>query len=111
MAVLEQEITDRYAIYNGDCLEVMPTLPDGSIHLSIYSPPFAGLYHYSSSDRDLSNCRDRSPMAAKARRATTPTRHTRIMPFMPMEGDVGCETGFFKVKSPIPAEWQEGKRS
>jgi DNA modification methylase len=36
----------------------MPTFPDGSIHLSVYSPPFAGLYHYSSSERDLSNCRD-----------------------------------------------------
>lgn len=58
MAVLDQAITDRYAIYNGDCMEVMPTLPDGSVHLSVYSPPFAGLYNYSSSDRDLSNCRD-----------------------------------------------------
>jgi hypothetical protein len=37
---------------------VLPTLPDASVHLSLYSPPFAGLYHYSSSDRDLSNCRD-----------------------------------------------------
>jgi DNA modification methylase len=55
--VIEQEITDQYAIYNGDCMEVMPTLPDGSVHLSVYSPPFAGLYHYSSSERDLSNCR------------------------------------------------------
>jgi len=58
VAVLDQAITDRYAIYNGDCMEVMPTLPDGSVHLSVYSPPFAGLYNYSSSDRDLSNCRD-----------------------------------------------------
>ena len=58
MAVSDQLITEHYALYNGDCLEVMPTLPDGSIHLSIYSPPFAGLYHYSSSERDLSNCRD-----------------------------------------------------
>lgn len=58
MAIAEQEITDNYALYQGDCLEVMPTLPDGSIHLSLYSPPFAGLYHYSSSERDLSNCRD-----------------------------------------------------
>jgi hypothetical protein len=56
--VLAQTITDDYALYNGDCLEVMPALPDGSIHLSVYSPPFAGLYQYSSSDRDLSNCRD-----------------------------------------------------
>lgn len=55
--VLNQQITDKYAIYNGDCLEVMPELPDGSIHHSVYSPPFAGLYHYSSSERDLSNAR------------------------------------------------------
>lgn len=57
MAVKDQVITDRYAIYNGDCLDVMSGLPDGSVHLSIYSPPFAGLYVYSSSERDLSNAR------------------------------------------------------
>lgn len=51
-------ITDKYAIYNDDCLEVMGQYPDQSIHLSIYSPPFAGLYHYSSSPRDLSNSRN-----------------------------------------------------
>jgi DNA modification methylase len=55
---MEQEITDRYAIYLGDCIDVMQKLKTESIHLSIYSPPFCGLYHYSSSDRDLSNCRD-----------------------------------------------------
>lgn len=55
--VIDQEITKQYAAYNGDCLEVMPSLPDGSIHLSLYSPPFAGLYHYTSSERDLSNSR------------------------------------------------------
>ena len=57
MAVADQLITDEYALYLGDCLEVMPTLPDGSVHLSVYSPPFAGLYQYSSSVRDLSNSR------------------------------------------------------
>lgn len=56
MAIQKQLITDQYAIYNGDCKEVMSDMPDSSIHLSIYSPPFAGLYHYSSSERDLSNC-------------------------------------------------------
>lgn len=56
--VTDQLITDRWALYNGDCMEVLPTFPDGSIHLSVYSPPFAGLYQYSSSERDLSNCRD-----------------------------------------------------
>lgn len=57
MAVAAQVITDRYAIYNSDCVEVLQTLPKESVHLSVYSPPFAGLYHYSSSERDMSNCR------------------------------------------------------
>lgn len=56
--VLDQTITDTYAVYNGDCIEVMESLPKHSVHLSVYSPPFGGLYHYSSDERDLSNCRD-----------------------------------------------------
>jgi DNA modification methylase len=52
----DQIITDQYAIYNSDCMEVLPTLPADSVDLSIYSPPFAGLYNYSSSERDFSNC-------------------------------------------------------
>lgn len=58
MADAKQVVTEDYAIYQGDCCEITPTLPDGSIHLSVYSPPFGGLYNYSSSERDLSNCRD-----------------------------------------------------
>lgn len=58
MAVIKQKLTDDYAIYNGDCIDVMKSFPKESIHLSIYSPPFGGLYHYSSSERDLSNCLD-----------------------------------------------------
>ncbi len=58
MAVNDQLITDRFALYHGDCVEVMQSLPAASIALSIYSPPFGGLYHYSSDDRDLSNCAD-----------------------------------------------------
>ena len=54
--VIDQERTEDYAIYNADVMEVLPSLPKEKVHLSIYSPPFAGLYHYSSSDRDLSNC-------------------------------------------------------
>lgn len=56
--VEKQLITDDYAIYLGDCIETMKTLPDESIHLSVYSPPFGGLYHYSSNVRDLSNADD-----------------------------------------------------
>ena len=58
MAVLGQLIGDNFAIYNGDCIEVMQKLPPASVHLSVYSPPFGGLYHYSSNERDLSNCDD-----------------------------------------------------
>lgn len=55
MGILDQHLTERYALYNGDCMEVMRALPDASVHLSLYSPPFAGLYQYSSDERDLSN--------------------------------------------------------
>jgi hypothetical protein len=54
--VKDQLITDRYAIYNSDCMLVLPTLETESIDLSVYSPPFAGLYNYSSSENDFSNC-------------------------------------------------------
>lgn len=54
--VKDQIITDRYAIYNGDCMDVIRQLEDESIDLSVYSPPFAGLYNYSSDPRDMSNC-------------------------------------------------------
>lgn len=57
MAVIDQDVTDRFAAYHGDCIETMERLPSESIHVSAYSPPFCGLYHYSSSERDLSNCR------------------------------------------------------
>lgn len=50
-------INDSYAIWNDDCIEIMKQLPDESVHLSVYSPPFGGLFCYSSSERDLSNCR------------------------------------------------------
>lgn len=54
--VKEQVITEKYALYNSDCMLVLPILEDESIDLSVYSPPFAGLYNYSSSDNDFSNC-------------------------------------------------------
>lgn len=54
--VKDQVHTENYSIYNSDCMYVMPTLPDESIDLSVYSPPFAGLYNYSSSPNDFSNC-------------------------------------------------------
>jgi DNA modification methylase len=59
MKTKDQLITENYAIYNSDCMEVMPTLPDNSVDLSVYSPPFAGLYNYSSSERDFSNCENK----------------------------------------------------
>ena len=58
--VLKQTVTDRYALYCADAMDVMSAMPERSVHASIYSPPFAGLYVYSSDDRDVSNARDYS---------------------------------------------------
>lgn len=59
MKVKNQIVTDRYAIYNDDCMNVVRELDDNSIDLSVYSPPFGGLYSYSSDPRDMSNCNDK----------------------------------------------------
>lgn len=56
MAVIEQAITDRYAVYHADCLSVLPEIQDETVGLSVYSPPFPELYQYSNDPRDLSNC-------------------------------------------------------
>jgi DNA modification methylase len=57
--VADSKVTENYAIYNGDCCKVMPSLPPESIGMSVYSPPFGGmLYQYSSDAADLSNTKD-----------------------------------------------------
>lgn len=89
--VLDQQITDRWAIYNADCMDVLAAIPDNSIHATIYSPPFSGLYQYSSDDRDLSNARDYTDffthygyVIAEKFRVTIPGRlsgvHTALVP-------------------------------
>ena len=85
MAVNAQVLTDHYALYQGDCVEVMTGLPTASIPFSLYSPPFGGLYHYSSSERDLSNCRDYDEFFAhyhyvveQLARVTMPGRMTAV---------------------------------
>ncbi len=104
MAIIDQLHTDNYAIYNGDALEVLPTLPDASIDLSVYSPPFATdsggcLYHYSSSDRDLSNCRDYNEFfqhyeffVRELFRLTKPGRMTAVHCMDVPSGNSGCDS-------------------
>lgn len=57
-SVIDQVVTDKYAIYNADTVEVCAGLPDNSVDHIIYSPPFASLYTYSNSDRDMGNVAD-----------------------------------------------------
>lgn len=57
MKIIDQKITERYSLYNGDSCEVIKGIPDNSIHYTIFSPPFASLYTYSNSDRDMGNSR------------------------------------------------------
>lgn len=79
--IKDQVNTPAYSIYNGDNMDVLPALPDNSIDLSIYSPPFCGLYQYSSDERDMSNCESREQfltqyefMVAEMARLTKPGR-------------------------------------
>lgn len=85
MAVTDQLITDRFAIYCGDCMSVLPKLPDAKVHLSVYSPPFAGLYNYSSTPEDFSNCQSYDDFMAQyaflvveLARVTMPGRITAV---------------------------------
>ena len=81
----DQVITQDYAIYASDCMEVIKALPDSSVDLSIYSPPFAGLYNYSSDHRDFSNCESKEQfleqyeyLIAEMGRVTRPGRVTAV---------------------------------
>lgn len=60
MNVLAQTITDKWAIYNADCIELAKVIPDNSIDFTIYSPPFEQLFTYSNSDRDFGNSKSSS---------------------------------------------------
>ncbi len=57
MNCIEQVASDKWAAYRGDCVEVLQGLPKHSIGYSIFSPPFASLYTYSNSPRDMGNCK------------------------------------------------------
>lgn len=57
MKVIDQRIGQDWALYHGDSAEVLRGLPDASVGLSMHSPPFAQLYTYSASPRDMGNCR------------------------------------------------------
>jgi hypothetical protein len=133
VAIKDQIITDKYALYNGDSMEVLPTLPDGSIHLSVYSPPFGqesggGLYHYSSSERDLSNARTYAEFfkhyeffVREIHRVTMPGRMSVVHCMDVPSGNTGCDyyTDFpgdiirlhercgFKMASPRITIWKE----
>ena len=83
--IKDQLITEDFAIYNSDCMYVLPTIPDESIDLSVYSPPFAGLYNYSSSENDFSNCESKEQfleqydyLIAEIARVTKPGRITAV---------------------------------
>jgi DNA modification methylase len=85
MKAKDQTVTSNYAIYNGDCMDVMPQIPSESIDLSVYSPPFAGLYNYSSSERDFSNCESKEQfleqyeyLVEQIARVTKPGRITAV---------------------------------
>lgn len=93
MNVIEQVIDKRYAIYNGDSCEIVKDIPDNSIHYTVFSPPFASLYTYSNSDRDMGNSKNDNEfyehfkfLASELYRITMPGRllsfHCMDLPLM-----------------------------
>lgn len=85
-------------MYLGDAMEVLPTLTAASIDLSIYSPPFCGLYQYSSSPRDLSNCLDKDEffehykfVVQEIHRVTKPGRMTAVHTMDIPTGNTGLD--------------------
>lgn len=58
MNVLHQTATEQFTLYHADCVDVVQTLPADSVHYTVFSPPFASLYTYSASDRDMGNVKD-----------------------------------------------------
>lgn len=77
----EQIHKENYSIYCADCMDVISKMPENSIDFSVYSPPFAGLYIYSSSERDFSNCENKEQfleqyefLVAELARVTKPGR-------------------------------------
>lgn len=65
--VIDQRSGRDWTLYHGDCVEVLRGLPDESIHYSVFSPPFASLYTYSASPRDMGNSRDIEDFIAQFR--------------------------------------------
>jgi DNA modification methylase len=95
---LTQQVTDRWAIYNGDSMDMLAGIPDESIHGVIYSPPFGGLYHYSSDDRDLSNAPDYATFWEQYRffidelyRVTMPGRTNAVHASLVPSGNTGAD--------------------
>ena len=85
MKIKNQIDNENYTIFNADCMEVMPEIPNNSVDLSIYSPPFAELYQYSSDARDFSNCESKEQflgqyefLIKEVSRVTKPGRITAV---------------------------------
>jgi hypothetical protein len=58
LKTVDQHITKNFALYNADCMDVVRAMEEASVHYTIFSPPFASLYTYSASARDMGNCKD-----------------------------------------------------
>lgn len=131
--IKDQVITEKYALYNGDAMAVLPSIKTSSIGMSVYSPPFGqdsggGLYHYSSSERDLSNARTYKEFmehyeffVREIHRVTMPGRMSVVHCMDVPSGNTGCdyysdfpgdvirlhEKCGFKMASPRITIWKE----
>ena len=103
LKVISQKVENNWAAYNGDSCEVLKGIPEASIDLSVYSPPFVDLFCYSSTERDLGNCQGSSEffthykfIIQEVLRVTKPGRltcvHTSDIPAMAQrDGYIGLK--------------------
>lgn len=117
MVVNNQEHTKDYSLFCGDCCEVLPDLPDSTIGLSIFSPPFVSLYSYTDDARDMSNCKTYSEffehfefLIKELFRLTMPGRIVAIhCSYLPIYKKDGEEMGFRDFPGDIIRAFQKQK--
>lgn len=101
--LIRSESGNGWTLHHGDCVDVVASLAEGSVDYSVFSPPFASLYTYSDSDRDMGNCADDAEffehfahLVPELYRVTAPGRllsfHCMLLPTSKVrDGEIGLK--------------------
>jgi hypothetical protein len=83
--VINQQHGEKWSLFHGDCVALASDIPDNSVDMSVYSPPFSSLYIYGDSEADMGNTDDDAEFLAQYKflvveklRATRPGRLSAV---------------------------------